>query len=213
MRSQSCENRHSQPIRFRLSPLLRGPSRRANWWQEAAHAFVHRRNERLPSVDMSVDAADVGVCATTSDTELRLRRSRSKATSAPDRVVACSPFFALHDFCQRPTVVSRSSQSSPVYLIAGSWDSLDSGPTLLKTQHAVAVTDESVSPEITVVGSLGKTQGPALGQHLIDYVSADIGQPKIAPHVAIGQLGVVETEAVQYRSLQVMKMGRFFGDR
>ena len=39
-------------------------------------------NESRPSVDTSVDAADVGVCATTSDPEAQQSSSESKVTTA-----------------------------------------------------------------------------------------------------------------------------------
>ncbi len=43
---------------------------------------IRRRKELRPGVDMSVDAADVGVCATTSGTEAQRSSSARMATTA-----------------------------------------------------------------------------------------------------------------------------------
>ena len=51
-----------------------------------------------------------------------------------------------------------------------------------------------------------------LRQHLLHNVPRDIRQPEIAAHVAVGQLRVIQAQAVQHRRLQIVNVDLVFGD-
>ena len=82
------------------------------------------RNELRPGVDTSVDAADVGVCATTSDTEAQRSSSERKATAAlalrsPDLPCRYSyrhlfPSFIALALCAQLVTVARPAPRAKV---------------------------------------------------------------------------------------------------
>ena len=50
-------------------------------------------------------------------------------------------------------------------------------------------------------------------RRLLDYVSGNIGEAEVAAHVAVGQPGVVQTQAVQNGCLQIVEVNGVFDDR
>ena len=48
-------------------------------------------------------------------------------------------------------------------------------------------------------------------KHLLDDAASDAGQAKIAAHVAVGELSMVEAETVQDRRLEVVHAGGVLG--
>src|SRR6266851_4340376 len=64
----------------------------------------------------------------------------------------------------------------------------------------------------TVIFRVAYTRYTRSSQKLLHHVPLHVGQAELAAHVAIGQAGVVHSQAVQNGGLQVMHVDRVFGD-
>src|SRR6059058_4485486 len=60
----------------------------------------------------------------------------------------------------------------------------------------------------TATCGAGRSQDDLLRDHLMNYVSRNVGKPELPPQVTVREPGVVESEQMQQRRLQIVYVDR-----